>query len=48
MMFYNRGKKAEAETPNHQAHPANKLRHFLGVGKQSDPFMKELREVYDK
>ena len=48
MMLYNRGKKTEVQTPSRQTHPVNKLQRFLGVGKQSDPFMKELKEVYDK
>lgn len=48
MMLYNRGKTTGGETPSRQTHPANKLQQFLGGGKQSDPFMKELREVYDK
>lgn len=46
-MMYVRGKNCKSETPNRGA-VGQRIGQLVGVAKKSDPFLKDLREVYDK
>jgi hypothetical protein len=47
-MIYARSKNCKSETPTRQIHSNPKITQLVGITKKSDPFLKELREVYDK
>lgn len=47
-MMLSRGKQSKSETPSRFMHPLQRPAQVLHNGKKSDPFLKELREVYDK
>ena len=46
-MIYARGKVSKSETPSRHLQSNHKIMQ-VGLGKKSDPFLRELKDVYDK
>lgn len=47
-MIYGRGNNSKSETPTRGVHSNAKITRLAGIAKKSDPFLKELQDVYDK
>ncbi len=47
-MIFNRPKQSKSETPTRPIQPFNRITPLEGLSKKNDPFLKELKDAYDK